>query len=70
MNAAELRVWTERYTDAIAALAAAHSAIEALSDLTDDDDGDVDMKICFASNTLMGSAALLREADALARRLR
>lgn len=68
MNAAELRIWEERHATATAALVAAHNAIEALSDLTDD--GEVDMKICFASNTLMGSAALLREADALARRLR
>jgi hypothetical protein len=58
------REWRERHKRAVKALTSAVEAMDFLSELATED---ADMKICFASNTIQGSAALLREADALQR---
>jgi hypothetical protein len=62
--ARENREWRERHKRAVKALTSAVEAMDFLSELATED---ADMKICFASNTIQGSAALLREADALQR---
>ena len=57
--------WDQAYKQALADIQRAHDSIEKLSDFADES---VDQKICYASNTLRGSEALLREANALHRR--
>lgn len=55
------RDWDARMQAARHALADARAAIDALSELAE---GDVDMHVCFAGNTLHGADALLDRADA------
>jgi len=66
MTEKELRdEWRARLQAATHAIRHAHDAIERLSEIAP---CDVDMKVCFASNTTYGAEALLREADSLMRR--
>lgn len=62
--ARENREWRERHKRAVKALTSAVEAMDFLSQIATEE---ADMKICYAANTLHGSAALLREADALQR---
>jgi hypothetical protein len=59
--------WTAAWLKACNALKAARLAIGELERLTED--GDADMKLCFAANSTHGAEALLREADQAHRQL-
>jgi hypothetical protein len=58
------REWRERHKRAVKALTSAWQALDFLAQVATEE---ADVRVRFASSALQGSAALLREADALQR---
>jgi len=55
--------WNRQHAKVMRLLDQVREEIDSLSDLPEATE-DVDMRVCFAANSIHGSEALLREADA------